>query len=277
MPFARAPLYIAIFLAITIAAFYPNYFSVLGAAPLAHHLHGITASLWVLLLIHQSWSIHQDHWRLHAWGGRFSFALIGPFLAGGLLVTKATVLSDERFTELFAIRLAFADIASVILVALVYFLALRNRGSVEHHSRYMLATIFPLIAPSVGRFIGFYAPGLAIRSAADLPRFGIAINIGFAVALALSLWLFLRDVRRSKPPAPFAIASIFNLLMIVSFNAFGKTALWEAWIMSFATLPSSVLVIGGVAAGVAIAWLGWTFPAGTDGGARVEAARGAAD
>ncbi len=170
MPFRGAHYLIAAFLAVTVVAFWPTYFSVLDAAPSAHHWHGVTATLWMLLLIWQSWSIRQRNVSLHKWGGRMSFLLAPPLVAGGLLVTKMTVIKDSPFTQMFAISLSFADFVSVAAFVLFYFLALRNRRSVEHHARYMLATVFPLIPPSVARIFTGYVPGIAIRGPDDLPN-----------------------------------------------------------------------------------------------------------
>lgn len=46
-----------LFLAATVVAFWPGYFSVLGEVPWQFHLHGVTATAWMLLLVFQSWGI----------------------------------------------------------------------------------------------------------------------------------------------------------------------------------------------------------------------------
>lgn len=275
VPFRRAHYAIAAFLAVTVAAFWPSYFSILDAAPVAHHLHGVTATLWMLLLIWQSWSIRQQNFSLHKWGGRMSFLLAPPFVAGGLLVTKVTVIKDSPFTEMFAISLSFADFVSVAAFALFYFLALRNRRSVEHHSRYMLATIFPLIPPSVARLFTGYAPGIAIRGPEDLPNFAIALNLSFVVAGLINIALLVHDARRKKPLTPFLLTFASLLIMIGVFHSYGETAHWEATVLAYARYSDGVLVVAGLAIGAAAAFLGWTFPR-KPAGAPPAAAMGAA-
>ncbi len=260
MPFPRAHYYLAAFLVVTIAAFWPSYFGILNAAPFAHHLHGVTATLWVLLLIWQRWAIRQSNFSLHKWGGRLSFLLAPPFLAGGLLVTKVTAIKDSPFTEMFAISLSFADLVSAGAFALFYFLALRNRRSVALHSRYMLATIFPLIAPSVARIFTNYVPGIAIRSPEDLPNFGIALNLSFMIAALFTMALLVRDARNKNPLLPFSLTLGSLILMIRSYHTYCNTELWERTILSFAGYPDATLIAAGLALGLVVAIAGWNLP-----------------
>jgi len=57
MPFRFAAYFILGLIGITIVAFWPGFFSSLDSAPWGFHFHGITASLWMLLLAFQSGSI----------------------------------------------------------------------------------------------------------------------------------------------------------------------------------------------------------------------------
>lgn len=110
LPFPKAHWYVAAFLVITFAAFMPSYFAVLPDAPWVHHLHGITATLWIVLVITQNWSAHQRSWRMHAWSGMASLPLLPIFTIGGLLVTQHTLLKDTVFKEMFGEALSIADL-----------------------------------------------------------------------------------------------------------------------------------------------------------------------
>ena len=257
MPFQHAHYYVAAFLAITIIAFWPTYFGVLDEAPFAHNVHGATATAWVLLLIWQSWSIHQRNIRFHKWGGRISFLLAPPFVAGGLLVTKMTVIKPSPFTEMFAISLSFADFVSVASFAAFYFLALYHRRSVDDHSRYMLATIFPLIPPSVARLFAVYAPGIAIRSPEDLPNFGIALNLSFVVAALFNIALIINDIRRKKPLTPFALSLVSLIVMIAIYHTYGTTDHWRRTVLAYAELSDTTLMVVGLVLGALAALVGW--------------------
>ncbi len=57
MPYPRAYIYVFVLLLLTFPAFWLNYYSQLADVPWQFHLHGVSATLWMLLLIWQSWTI----------------------------------------------------------------------------------------------------------------------------------------------------------------------------------------------------------------------------
>jgi hypothetical protein len=85
MPYPHAHYLIALVFLATIVGFWPSYFSNLDDAPLAFHVHGITASAWVVLVAYQSWSIHSRHNTLHRKSGLASLVLL-PLLTGSLVM-----------------------------------------------------------------------------------------------------------------------------------------------------------------------------------------------
>ena len=63
LPFPHAHWFVGFYLIVTFAAFAPSYFIVLPDAPWVHHLHGITATLWIVLLMTQNVTAHRRRWR----------------------------------------------------------------------------------------------------------------------------------------------------------------------------------------------------------------------
>jgi hypothetical protein len=258
-PFPRAHYYVGAFLLITLVAFAPSYFLVLPNAPFAHHLHGVTATLWIVLLCTQSWSIHHGLWRVHAWSGRASFLLAPLFTAGGLMVTQVTLLKDTAFNEMFGIRLATADVVATLAFALFYFLALRQRRAPDLHARYMLSTVTLLLGPSLARLFANFVPGFLIRGPEDLPKFGQAIDASFVLALVLILVLIGRDLRNRKPVTPFLMAFVASAMMYGGYRGFGETQAWRAASEAFAALPPTIVTLLGFALGAGAAFAGWTL------------------
>ena len=146
---------------LVILAFWPLYFS----RPLADvdrytHLHAVSGSLWLLLLIVQPLAIHYERYRLHFALGKFSYLLAPLFVIAGVLLShyRLGAMSEETFAaEGFSHYLPFY--ASVIF-ALAYVLGLRYRHDAEAHGRFMLLTAIPLVDPVVGRIIFFHFPAL---------------------------------------------------------------------------------------------------------------------
>ena len=81
MPYRYAPAFIVAMIAATIFAFWRSYFGILSTAPLGFHAHGITASLWMLLLLAQSWTPHRGQMAVHRAMGRATFVVLPLFAA----------------------------------------------------------------------------------------------------------------------------------------------------------------------------------------------------
>ncbi|MEO0422912.1 MAG: hypothetical protein AAF184_11280 [Pseudomonadota bacterium] len=261
LPFRHAHYFVLAFLVITLAAFAPTYFLVLDDAPAAHHLHGITATAWIVLLICQSASIHHRHWRLHAWLGRASVLLAPLMVAGGLLVTQVTLLRENSpFNLLFGHDLAVADWVATLAFALFYGLALRHRRDPERHARYMLATLTPLVGPSLARLLANFVPGFAIRAPEELAKFGMALDAAMGLTTLALLVLLVIDIKRRKPADPFLLAIGCSVLMYVGYAWFGPTALWDRLADAFAALPVGQVVAMGLGLGLAAGAIGWWCP-----------------
>ncbi len=260
LPYPRAHWLVLFFLVMTFAAFMPGYFAVLPTAPWVHHLHGITATLWIVLVATQNWTAHQGKWNWHVRSGMASMALVPLFTVGGLLVTQHMLRTESLFNELFGHALSVADLVVSVAFVAFYTLALRNRRFPDLHARYMLATMILLIGPSLGRFLAGYVPGFLVRSAETLPKFGAALDASFMIASAFCLLLILRDRASGKPIAPFVGALIATVAMFLSYYLVGYHDMYApaaAWI---AGLPMwHVVLFGFVTSSAAIAWA-WLNP-----------------
>ncbi|NNU14995.1 hypothetical protein HK107_01485 [Parvularcula sp. ZS-1/3] len=261
LPFPRAHYYVLAFLVLTFIAFSPSYFLRLGEASFAHHLHGITATLWIVLLASQSWSIHNGRWKVHAWSGRMVFILLPLFLAGGLLATKATLVRTSAFNEMFGTALAFADVFSTAGFALLVWLALRHRKTPDLHARFMLGTITPLIGPSLARLFANFIPPFAIRGPDQLYKFGWAVDAAFLVALLFFAVLIIGDLRKGKPAWPFVFALVINLIMWMGYKWIGYTDAWISATEAMARVPGWLWIASGLVMGIAAVYDGWTRPA----------------
>jgi hypothetical protein len=258
MPYRRAHLWLLLLFPLTALAFWPAYFGNFRNAPYAFHVHGITASLWIALLAVQSWSIHARRNALHRTIGLWSFALFPLFVVGGLLVLQtmavAVAARSSPFYDVFGARLGAVDAISVVGIPMLFAMALRRRRKVHLHARYMLATVFFLIAPILSRLLPALPP-LAISGPADFHRFGYGVHIsnGAAALLALALWR-----RAPKHGAPWiAVAAIVGL-QSAAFEWIGRTAAWRTLFVSIAAVPTPLLVSFGLAASAAAIWIGWS-------------------
>jgi len=253
LPFPYAHWYVGGFLLLTFAAFMPSYFAILPDASWVHHLHGITATLWIVLVMTQNWTAHHRKWNLHAWSGMASLALLPVFTVGGMLVTQNTLLKETAFRELFGRALSMADLFVSVAFIAFYAAALRYRRHVDLHARYMLSTVILLAGPSISRFFSNYVPGFLVRSLETLPNFADALNASFIIAGAFCLILIIWDWRQNKPVLPFCwalaatVGMYFAYYVVGRSEAYAQVADWFAgqstWLIAIISAALSALVV----------------------------------
>ena len=258
MPYRHAPYYVLVCIAVIIAGFWGSYFSIWGEVPWQFHAHGIAASIWVLMVLAQSWTPHHGQLALHRAVGKSSLFLF-PFLIGGLaaiidVTGKGFVTNDgpvrQMFGGQFLIGLALAIAAYVTL----YYRALKFRRKVWVHSGYMLATPLILFESPLSRVFGTWVPGLTIQGPQDFGRLIPTIVLAMAVELMVIavLWFRLRD--RAKP---FLVAGLFIVAQMLTMGLLSGNAILEYLLVAIGNVPSTAVVMTGFAIGAATSWAGW--------------------
>lgn len=258
MPYRHAPYFILVCIAVIVAGFWESYFSVWTNVPWQFHAHGVAASIWVLMVLAQSWTPHHGQLALHHAVGKSSLLLF-PFLIGGLaaivdLTAKGFVAGDSpvrvQFGGEFLVGLALAMAAYVAL----YYRALKYRRKVWVHSGYMLATPLILFESPLSRVFGTWMPGLAIHGPQDFDRIIPTIVWGMAAELVViaAIWFAYREKAK-----PFLVAAAFIVAQMVTMGQISDNALLEGILVQLAKVPSAAVVLTGMAIGAATAWAGW--------------------
>jgi len=256
MPFRHAHWWVLATFPLAVLAFWPNYLSAIGTSPWSYHLHGITASMWLMLLVMQSWSIAHDKRAFHRTNGLISFALFPLFLAGGATIFVGMA---ERFVEaapfhrLYAPRLAWLDFVAIAGLSFFYFQALRYRRFVGKHSSHLLATAIFLLPPMLGRL----AP-IPMGLNPTMPDFFAALHAGFHYGnIATALIAFFIAWRAGRNGRPFVIAGLLTLLSSLLFEWPGGSDAWWALYPRFAELSAAALAVAAALFGAAVGWAGW--------------------
>ena len=150
--------YFAAFFALALIAFWPSYISQPTSYAPYTHLHAATATLWMLLLIAQSWAIGARKVPLHRLLGKMSYVL------GPLLAVSVVLLAHSRIQgisgEPYALQtyILYLQLSLALLFALSYGLAIWNRRSVARHSRFMVCTALTLVDPVMIRILFWIDP-----------------------------------------------------------------------------------------------------------------------
>jgi hypothetical protein len=264
MPYKHAHYFVGFVLLVIMVGFWASYFAPFASVPLAFHVHAITASSWLLLLIVQHLSIHRRANALHRQMGKASFVLFPLLMLGFAMIVS---VSAQRF--------AAADDAGSLyngpafgigmLIAMagyctLFYLALKHRRSVKLHAGYLLATPLILFASPFSRVIGMYLPWMNVIGSEGPQAIFDTIVVGNALAAVLALALYLMD---RKSGAPWLVALFFLVLQ--------SLAMWFAQVIpglratfaAYATLPEALTLGAGLAMGAAAARLGWRAGAGS--------------
>lgn len=264
MPYRHAHWYLLALFPLTGLAFWPNYFSKFAASPYAFHVHGITASLWILLLAFQSWTIHSRRNSVHRLAGWASLVLFPLFLVGGLLVLQTMAVrfgaQDGPFYSQFGARLGAIDTVSSIALPFLFYMAIRWRRKVHLHARYMLAPVLFLLPPILSRLMPALPP-FAITGPETFHRFGYGVHAADGIAVAAAAFLYWKAPKHGHP---FAIVGALILLHSLLFETLGRSEGWEPLYASLAFVPTSLIVSLGLAAGIlagAAGWIGGQPPA----------------
>lgn len=257
MPFRHAHWWVLATFPLAALAFWPSYLSAFGSSPWSYHLHGATASMWLLLLAMQSWSIQHGKRAFHRANGLVSFALFPLFLAGGATIfvgmAERYVEAASPFYRIYPPRLAWLDFVAIAGLAIFYFQALRYRRFVGKHSAYLLATAVFLLPPILGRL----AP-IAMGVKPGMPDFFDRLHMGFHYGnIATALIAFFIAWRAGRNGRPFVVAGLLTLLSSLLFEWPGGSAAWWAIYPLSAQLPAALLAVAAALFGAIIGWAGW--------------------
>jgi hypothetical protein len=203
--YRNAHVYFLLALLVTLGGFGPTFYTRLGETRLPYLVHGVSATLWMVMLIAQSWIITHGGARWHRRLGWSSVVVFPALLLSGLYMVRLMLSVRMDDYGPLAYTLALIDVPSLILLGVFYALAIVHRLSVKLHSRYMAATVILLLPPSLGRFLVFWVPGID-----SLPR---ALNPMMVLTELIALALVIDDRRGGKVHPPYPITLAFLLLI----------------------------------------------------------------
>jgi hypothetical protein len=257
MPYRRLPFMIGIIVGLAVVAFWPGYVRKLDTSAPLFHLHAITATLWILAVGFQAWSINARHRDLHRAGGIATLAMFPLFMAGagGVTYTMAqSTLKGDPFYMLWGAKLGIIDAISAVAILWLVHLALVQRRNVHLHANAMVGTLLFVTMPLFSRLLNQFVPGLKINGPADFPIFGAGLQLSQAMAFLLALWL---AARAGKNRLPFVVVAVVLALQSLLFETFATSGAWVALHRSVASAPAALVLGVHALAGALVVWHGW--------------------
>ncbi|HUQ52675.1 MAG TPA: DUF2306 domain-containing protein [Gammaproteobacteria bacterium] len=233
-----SPRFFVLFLALTVWAFWPSYFSRLFEQPsVLHHAHGIVLASWLVMLVAQAQLIRTQRRSLHRQLGKLSYVLAPAVV----VVTTAFVhqrmapgLAGYATLPVPALLSLALMLGSLVVFAVFYGFAIAKRRDSQTHARWMVCTVFPMFTPVTDRLIAVHWQTLI----GVLPRIDgnpVLPVAGFALAdvllVALSWWDWRANRRLDVFPVALGVLLVYHvatltLHLVPAWNAFG------AWFLS---------------------------------------------
>lgn len=258
MPYPRAVYYMLCVIAVIAIGFWPTYFAVASTSAWQFHAHAMAASLWVLLVMLQSWTAQRKtQLPLHRAVGKASLILF-PFLIAGLaaIVDRQSrdLLANDPFNLVYGPGVMIGTMVAMAAYVTVYFRALKFRRKVWVHAGYMLSTPLILFESPFGRAAAFVVPAFQVKSPADLSPVMASIQWSMALELAIIaiIWLRVRD--RANP---FLVTAGFIVVEMLTMGFAPYFPLFRQIDLFIGGLPHSMIIMTGFALGAATSWAGW--------------------
>ena len=260
MPYRHAHWWVLAVLGVIVLGFWPSYWSVARTSPWQFHLHGMIATLWVVMVAAQSWTAHRKGWALHRASGQASLFLFPLLIAGLVAVMHKNAVAYGTGTGFLVPTYGPAFFGGLLVAAAAYvtlfYGALKWRRKVWSHSAFLLGTPVILFESPFSRVLNRYVPGLVIEGPQHVERAMHAILLSDALMVGLCLILWRRAKGRSDA---WAIVAGFVAAQMVVMGALYFSG-WKALdplIAAVAALPVTGVVAVGLAIGGATSWLGW--------------------
>jgi hypothetical protein len=207
-------------LAITVLGFAPRYFLALPQATFHQHVHGISASLWMLLIIIQPWLITRGGRRVtHRSLGIIGLVLAGIVAGSALAIIPRNIvhiprLSDDGvFNPTFAYFVTYLDTMLIgLFVFSVTFAVLKIRkGHLADHVQWLLASVFLVLSPALIRLL--LVGAMMIRPDAGIRFIDLVVPTVVLMLLMIGIYYY-RFGSFRHPSFVLLILSVASFLLV---------------------------------------------------------------
>ena len=195
-------------LALTVLGFWPGFFAKLPDTPLPHHVHGWSATAWMLLPLFQYALLRSGRRSLHRQLGYASVVLAALVAVSGVYVVRMMAYSNITKFRLASVKFVWLDLTGIALFCIFVAFAIsaaRRRDIRLHVTSLVASALIPLEAALERVFVNLL-PSLA-------PDFDAALYaslITLEVTCSAIIWLECRS-GRVRWPVPALLA--YYLLM----------------------------------------------------------------
>lgn len=189
----------------------------------------MTATLWVVVLIAQSWLMARGFVTGHRRVARFAFLLLLPLLCVSALFMVAMMFANERMPPFLPPLLAFIDLTSIAFLVLLVGLGLRNVRRPAAHKRFMVATVLLAFPPALTRlYARLFEPQLDFMS---------ALHASFVTVELVLVGLIVADWRAGERRLAYPLSLAFFVGIQALMGPVSAAGAWLAFTRWYVALP----------------------------------------
>jgi len=225
--YAHAHWYFLAAFAAIIAGFWPSFFQPLSGGSPAHTVHGVSATLWVLVLITQSWLMSRGMVWWHRRVAFFGLALLPVLVFSALLMVKA-MLVNPQMPPFLPPLLSFIDLPSLVFLLVLVGMGLRNIRTPAAHKRFMAATILLSFPPALTR--------LYARVFAPHVDFMMALHGSFVTVEVILVALIASDWRAGERRAAYPLSLLFFSAVHLLMTPVAASDWWQAFLSWYGSI-----------------------------------------
>ncbi len=211
-------LYLALGLLIVFWGFSKSYFGRLEDTPLPYHIHGISATLWMIILIAQPYLYKINKLKIHRYLGWSTIVLVPVIVLAGLEMMKLMILNQTNYPPNVVYQLAFIDAVTLLGFAVLYILAIYFRKNLKLHARFMVCTIFGPLNPATTRI--FFFLGLA-------DNFNEALTLSYLLLELVLLFIIWRERKFKEMRFTYFPVLIFTVVQHILMYSSNN---WDWWV-----------------------------------------------
>ena len=211
--YSNAYLYLSLGFIITLIGFFPTYFSKLGETDNLHHFHGITGTLWMIILIVQPMLYRFGKMKYHRFIGWVSVIFAAAVFYGAIRMIQFMMRTRESSDLLY--QFAFLDVFTILPFVLFVILAVVYRKKFHYHARFMICTIFGPLSAGIVRLFHLF-----------LNDWNWSITATYLLFELILLILIFDDKKKGTIRSPYVIAfTIFFVQHVLIYYCYE----WSWW------------------------------------------------
>jgi hypothetical protein len=209
--------------AISVLGFSYSYFFQLANATFHQHVHGISATLWYVLVVVQPYLITRRlDIRRHRWFGAIGTLLAGMVAGSALTIIPkniddvATLDPNGFFNPTFAYFAVIIDFVLVSLFLISVGMAIYNmkQRNLAGHVQWMMASVFFVLSPGLARLFGI---AVIVANQGNLAGISLVkLAVPSMIAMMLIIAVFYRKFGSFRHPSFWLLmAAHFTYLFVV--------------------------------------------------------------